>query len=335
MSPDTNILITVPFTEALREKLAKKGGVTYEPWDKTNKFWKGEEFSQRLANDKVTILVTEVDNLSEEVIDSTPDLKLIVTCRGTPSNVDIPKATEKGVIVTNTPGRNAIAVAEHCIGLMISVARYMPQSERAIREQAWDMSLYFSMAGVELTGRTLGLVGLGAVGREVAKRLHAFDMRILAYDPYLSEEAAASVHAELTDLDTLMAESDFVSIHLPVTDETKGLVSAEKIALMKPSAYFINTARTATVDEEALLDALKEKRIMGGGFDVFGEEPLPADSPYLALDNVTLTPHLGGATVDVITNHSRMAYEDILNYLDGELPERAVNPEAKSSKETM
>jgi len=325
-----NILITAPFDETYLEKMQELGDVKYESWADSFKFWKGEEFQQRLKEEKTNILVTEVDRVTADVLEGLDELKMICVCRGTPSNVDLDAATEGGIIVTNAPGRNAVAVAELAIGLMISIARYMGAGEKAIREGKWDWGLYFSMSGIELTGRTLGLVGLGAVAREVAKRLRGFDMRILAYDPYVTDEVAASVGADLTDLETVMRESDFVSIHLPVTDETKGLVSAELIDMMKSTAYFINTARAATIDEEAVLKALQEERIAGGGFDVFAKEPLPDDSPFLELDNVVMTPHLGGATVDVATNHSRMAYEDIQSYLKGETPARTVNPEAKS-----
>ena len=325
-----NILITAPFDKTYLEKIQELGDVKYESWADTFKFWKGEEFQKRLKDDKINILVTEVDRVTADVLEGLTDLKLICVCRGTPSNVDLAAATESGVIVTNAPGRNAVAVAELAIGLMISIARYMGPGERAIRGNKWDRGLYISMSGIELSGRTLGLVGLGAVARETAKRMKNWDMRILAYDPYVTDEVAASVGAELTDLETVMRESDFVSIHLPVTDETKGLVCAELIGMMKPTAYFINTARAATIDEEAVLKALQEKRIAGGGFDVFAKEPVPEDSPFLKLDNVVMTPHLGGATVDVATNHSRMAYEDIQSHMKGETPARAVNPGAKS-----
>jgi len=324
-----NILITTPFDDTYLEKLHQRATVQYESWADTFKFWRGAELRQRLAEDQVNILVTEVDRVTADVLEGLQDLKMICVCRGTPSNVDIAAATEQGVIVTRTPGRNAVAVAELTIALMINVARHMNAGERAIRENKWDRSLYFTLAGVELTDRTVGIVGLGAVGREVAKRLRCFDMRILACDPYVSQEVAASVNADLVDLDTLMRESDFVSIHLPVTEETRGLVSAEKIALMKPTAYFINTARAATIDEDAILEALKEKRIAGGAFDVFGAEPVPPESPYLELDNVVMTPHIGGATVDAITNHSRMAFQDIVDYMSGKTPTLIVNPEVE------
>jgi D-3-phosphoglycerate dehydrogenase / 2-oxoglutarate reductase len=271
-----------------------------------------------------------LDYVTADVLEGLEDLKLICVCRGTPVNVDLIAATENKILVANTPGRNAIAVAELAIGLMISIARHMSAGEKAIREGKWDRSLYFRLSGLELSGRTIGLVGLGAVACEIAKRLQGWDMRILAYDPYVTDEAASKAGAELTDLETVMCESDFVSIHLPVTEETKGLVNAKLIGMMKPTAYFINTARTATIDEEAVLKALHEKRIAGGGFDVFGQEPLPEDSPFLELDNVVMTPHLAGATGGVITNHSRMAYEDIQGFLNGETPSRAVNPEARS-----
>ena len=325
-----NILVTAPFDEAYLGKLRKQATVVYESWADTSKFWKGDELRKRLSEEKVNVLITEVDRVSRDVLEGLEDLKMICVCRGTPSNVDVVSATEHGIIVTNAPGRNAVAVAELTISVMISVARHLNAGERAVRENKWDRGLYFSMAGIELTGRTVGLVGLGAVAREVAKRLRCFDMRILAYDPYVSQKVADGYNAKLIELDDLMRKSDFVSIHLPVTEETKGLVSAEKIALMKPTAYFINTARTATIDEDAVLTALKEKRIAGGAFDVYGKSPLQPDSPYLKLDNVVLTPHIGGATVDVITNHSRMAFEDIVAYMGGKTPAHAVNPEVIS-----
>jgi D-3-phosphoglycerate dehydrogenase len=322
-----NILITAPFDPEYVQRLNQDHRVFYESWEDTMIFGKGEALIHRLNQDRIEIFITEVDQVDEAVLVACPDLKLICDCRGTPSNIDLVAATQQKVMVTYTPGRNAIAVAELCLGLILSLLRYIPTGHQVVCEGDWDWKVYFTLQGTELSGKTLGLVGFGAVSQALAKLLQGFDLRILAYDPYVSQELADQFHTQLVDLDLLMSESDIVSIHLPVTDETRGLVSAEKLARMKPSAFLINTGRTATVDEGAMLQLLRDKKIAGGAFDVFGKEPLPPGHAYAQLDRVVLTPHIAGATKEIATHQAILILEDIQFFLRGETPPRLCNPD--------
>jgi D-3-phosphoglycerate dehydrogenase len=322
-----NILITAPFDNKIIEKLEVEHKVFYESWEETMFFGKGEKLVERLDKDEIDILVTEVDKVDEFIFKSYPKLKMICDCRGNPSNIDIAAATKYEVVVTNTPGRNAVAVAEFCLGLILNLTRHINKGHKVVLDGDWDWGVYFTLQGTEISMKTIGLVGFGAVARALAKLLQGFDMRILAYDPYVADYIAKELNTELVDLDTLFKNSDILSIHLPVTDETKGLISAEKLALMKPSAYFVNTGRAATVDETALIRMLRENKIAGGAFDVFGTEPLPAEHEYSELENVVLTPHIGGASKEVAKHQAAMVLEDILHYLQGKKPPRMVNQE--------
>ena len=187
-------------------------------------------------------------------------------------------------------------------------------------------SPYKLFRGVELGGRTLGLVGLGRIGARVAHFAKAFDMDIIAFDPYLDPAQAAALGVRLVSLEQILRQADFISVHCKVSEETKGLLGKPKFALMKPTAYVINTAQAVIIDQEALVEALQERRIAGAALDVYWYEPLPENHPLLALDNVTLTPHLGGATEDVPERHSRMIVDDIFAWLDQARPERVFNP---------
>jgi phosphoglycerate dehydrogenase-like enzyme len=280
-----------------------------------------EEFMARLA--KADILVTEADQITASVLERCPKLRMVVATRGDPINVDIDAATEHGVLVTNTPGRNAQAVTELTVALMIMCARRILPARDAMLEGKWANKpkgwIYLNFQGHELNGRVAGLVGMGAIGRKVTKLLLAFGMQVLAYDPYLAREQAESLGVELTGLDDLFRRSDFVSLHAPVT---KGKA---QFSVMKSSAILINSARAALVDEQAMLDALKTKRIAGAGLDVFHREPLAVTDPILALDNVVAIPHIGGATNDVIRHQSEMVYGDISAFLDGQPPQNLVN----------
>jgi len=173
----------------------------------------------------------------------------------------------------------------------------------------------------------VGIVGLGAVGRQVAKRAAAFDTALLAYDPYIDGDKAQSMGVKLTGLDELMAQSDFVTLHCPAAPDTVGLIDSRRIGLMKPTSYLVNTASTFVLDGDAIVKALREKRIAGAAFDVYDTWPVRADSPLLALDNVILTPHIGGATYETVMRHSNMIADDIERFLNGERPRNLVNPE--------
>jgi D-3-phosphoglycerate dehydrogenase / 2-oxoglutarate reductase len=321
-----NILITAPFDADHIKILEKSHRVFNESWESTMFFGKGQQLIDRLNKDDINILVTEVDKVDKEVLQACPNLKLICDCRGNPTNVDIQTASERNVVVTFTPGRNAVAVAELCLGLILSLLRFIPRGQKLIYEGKVDESTYFKLQGTEVTGKTIGLVGFGAVAKELARRLQGFDVRILAYDPYVSDDIAKSFNTTMVDLDTLLKTSDIVSNHLPVTNETTKMLDFQKLSLMKPTAFFINTGRAVTVDEEALIQMLKDKKIAGGAFDVFGTEPLPQDSKYLQLDNVVLTPHIAGATKEIATHQAKMVCSDIEAFLRQEKPPRICNP---------
>jgi len=316
-------LILAPFHPDALARLREHGEVVYESWLDTGTLTDPEELGARLSAEGFDVLITEADFVFEETFAAAPDLKFVGVCRGeTGAHVDVDAATQRGVLVVNTPGRNAVAVAELTIGLMVSLARRIPAADAMIHAGQWQSAVdnLTQWQGVELAGKTAGLVGLGAVGREVAKRLAAFGMNLMVYDSYVARELVGTLGGRCVALDELMEQSDFVSLHCPLNAETKGMIGARELALMQPSAFLVNTARAAIVDEAALIAALREKRIAGAGLDVHLVEPLPPNSPWLALPNVILTPHIGGATADVVRHHSEMIVADVERWLRGERP---------------
>jgi D-3-phosphoglycerate dehydrogenase len=210
----------------------------------------------------------------------------------------------------------------------LKIGRYLGKpAEReklpAKKDVIWELdgeSPYKKFKGFELSGRTLGLIGLGSIGMRLAKLAKAFGMRVVAFDPYCGEERAREAHVKLLDLKEVLMLSDILSIHCKVTDETIGLIGKEQLALMKPTAYIINTARAAVIQEDALIEALQNKMIAGAALDVFWDEPLPANHPLLMMDNVTITPHLGGASYDVPVRHSQMMIEDVIRWIKNQQP---------------
>jgi len=272
--------------------------------------------------DQFEILVVQFAPVSRWLIEAASSLKLIGVLRGGVENIDVAAATARGIAVLNTPGRNARAVAECTIGLILAEVRNIARSHALLVQGKWQRSFPNSDAIPELCGKTVGLVGYGAVGRLVAGYLHAFGSRILAYDPYFRGDPAP---AEMTDLESLLRQSDVVSIHARLTPESHHLIGRRQLALMKPTAVLVNTARSGLVDEQALIDALRRRQIMGAALDVFDVEPLPADSPLLKLDNVTITPHLAGSTIDSFLNSPRMMAEHLRRLLMGEGPLPIVN----------
>lgn len=321
-------LILAPFPQPLLERLKAKVETVYESWADTRRLLPPEELIERIQKDDISILVIEADFIFDEVFDNTDRLRFIGVCRSAVDHVDLDAATRHGVLVVNTPGRNAISVAELTIGLMLSLARHIPTAHHLIKSGNWDdpVGPYLSLRGTELANKVAGIVGFGAIGSQVAKRLAAFDMKVLAYDPYASEKIARS-GARPVDLPTLLEASDFVSIHCPASPETAGLIGARELGLMKPIAYLINTAGWEIVDEKLLLDALEQKHLAGAAFDIFQTHPLSLDSPLLKLDNVILTPHIGGATDGTVARYSQMIVEDMERFLDGKRPNNVVNPE--------
>lgn len=322
------MLITAPFAAEYIAQLTPFAEVVCKGWGVTQEKLSQDQLVEELQ--EVDIVISEMEMLDRAVLNKVPHLKLIGSTRGTPLNVDMQAATEKNIPVIFTPGRNARAVAELTIALLINLARKVYPSARFIAENQWvpegPMS-YLEFRGLELWGKTLGLVGLGAIGRIVTKLAVAFEMQVLVYDPYVSEEAVAELGAKKVSLENLCQASDFISIHCKVTPETKGMLNDKHFELMKETAYFVNTARSEIVNEEALIKALQKGEIAGAALDVFSQEPLPLDHPLKSLSSVLLTPHTGGATHDVVTHHSEIITRDVLAFIHGKTPRYLANPQ--------
>jgi D-3-phosphoglycerate dehydrogenase len=289
------------------------------------------------------IIITTFDDITRPVIENAKNLKVIGCTRATPVNVDIQAAKERNIPVLYTPGRNSDTTAEMTIGLMISVARHIPQAYRALKEHRftapepvenkakdglkadviWDMTLeapYTVFKGTQLKGKTLGIIGYGSIGKRVGNIARAIGMELLVYDPYQGEVDIECVGIKKAQtLEELMSESDFITAHMKVTPATKGIINRERIAMMKPTAYFINASRGAILDEKALIDALRDKKIAGAAFDVYEHEPISDNHPYITeLDNVIITPHIAGATWEVLANHTKQIVADIKRFLNNE-----------------
>jgi phosphoglycerate dehydrogenase-like enzyme len=325
------ILVTAELEEAGLETLRQYGEVLYEPLRQTHCLLTGDMLVEKLEG--VSIFITEADQVSADVLDRTPLLKVICSCRGDPVNVDIPAATKHGVLVLYTPGRNADAVADLTVCVMLMLARHISEITKLFYGRSPEdnsmmflLRVYQMLQGAELWEKTVGIIGLGAVGRMVAVRVQAFGAHVIAYDPYLQPDQFAQAGARSVDLPGLLRESDFVTLHAKVTPETEGMLGAEQFALMKPTAYFLNLARAAMTDEDALVQALQEKRIAGAALDVFLKEPPPPDHPLLQLENVIALPHIGGNTAEVAIHQSRILLPDIERVMRGEKPRFCLNP---------
>ncbi len=324
--------ITAPFTVEGKEILGKYMELSYGGWGQTQVKMTPAEMAAQVPGFEV--LIVELDPVTSEVVAAGNDLKVIGCCRGNPVNVDVAAATARGIPVLYTPARNAVSVAELVVGYMIMLARNVEAAVRSLRAGQWGInndSPYILYRGFELWHRTVGIIGLGAVGRLLAKRLKAFDMEVIAYDPYIDPAVAADLGVRLTDLATLMSTADFVSVHVNVTAGTKGMIGAKEIALMKPSAYLINTSRSVVVSEKAIYEAAASHKIAGAALDVFDQEPIDPANPLLTLPNVLVTPHICGATDDVVTHHTLIVAEDVERWLRGERPRYVANPEVLKS----
>lgn len=239
-----------------------------------------------------------------------------------PSRVDLEAAKEFKIWVTNQPGSNSISVAELVFGQLIALARHSHDAHRAVKENRW--SDYLKYTGTELAGKTIGIVGMGNIGTRVALRARAFEMDFLIYDPYIPEPHVTALGGKWTGLDELLAASDFVTIHCPLNRETKGMIGARGLALMKPSACMINAARGGIVEEQALWRALKERKIAGAALDVMENEPPEKNHPLFQLDNVVLTPHIGAMTLEASKRGEWGAVEDVIRVLEGKRPKNPV-----------
>ena len=274
-----------------------------------------------LAGD-AEILVTQLAPLSAGMMDRLPKLKFVAVSRGGPVNIDMKAARERGITVVNTPGRNASAVAEFTIGAILAETRNITRGHDALRRGEWRGDLYRAdLAGEELSEMTVGLIGYGEVGRRVVRLLKAFGCRILVADPYVQLSADDLRDGVIqTSLDRVLAESDVVSLHPRVTPETTKMMNRERFAQMKKGSYFINTARGPLVDYDALHEALENGHLRGAMLETFDVEPKPAESGLLHLPNVTLTPHIAGASVKTVRYAAGLAAEEVRRYLAGEPP---------------
>jgi phosphoglycerate dehydrogenase-like enzyme len=248
-------------------------------------------------------LIVGVDPVSSLVLEAGP-LRVVVKYGSGMDNIDVPAAEELGVLVSSTPGANARSVAELTIGLLLSLARNIVVHDRSVRDGSWSR-----VTGIELADKRLGIVGYGAIGREVARIAQGLDMEVVAHDPLIDD-----ADVPLVPLTELYRTSDAVSLHVPLTTETRGMVGAEELAAMKPTAFLLNTARGGLVDEGALAEALRTGRLGGAGLDGFAEEPL-GDSPLRGLDNVVLSPHAGAATLDAVRRTATRAVDQLLRDL--------------------
>lgn len=259
--------------------------------------------------------IAGLDVIDRGALESAGCLKVIARYGVGVDSVDLQAAKEKGIVVTNTPGANSVSVAELALGLMLMLARQLSEAVAASRRGQFPR-----LSGVSLEGKTIGIIGLGAIGKQVALRLAGFNCRVMAHEPYPDRAFAEEQHVHLVGLDNLLSNADFVSLHLPLMPETRGMVNADFLAKMKKGAYLINTARGELVDEAALLEALKSGQLKGAALDAFAEEPPKPDHPLLALQQVIATPHLG-AQADGATNAMGwMALEDCLRVLRGDEP---------------
>jgi len=267
------------------------------------------------------VLVVQGAPVTDAVLDASPALRLVCCARGGPVNVDVAAATERGIPVVTTPGKNADAVAELTIAFMVMLARRLPEIARYVEgggEFAHDNYEGAHWFGHDLAGHTLGLVGFGQIGRRVATRAHAFGMRVLAADPFIEAELVRSAGVEPVSLGTLLERSDFVSLHARATKDNRGLMGTAEFARLRPGSYFINTARDVLVDEAALADALASGRLAGAALDVASPSPATGRHPLLAYPNVIIATHIGGATYETLYHGGEMAAAEIERFLAGE-----------------
>ncbi|MGW1341842.1 2-hydroxyacid dehydrogenase [Kribbella sp. NPDC002412] len=266
----------------------------------------------------VEVAVTQMGPFTERVLEAATDLKFLVVCRGGPVNVNVPAATKRGIAVASTPGRNAVAAAEHAVALMMGALRNLPRLQRTLEQGEWRSDLYaYDECGLELDGSTVGLVGYGAIGQRVARVMLAFDAHVLVADPFVDK---ASEGVELVELDDLLRRSDVVSLHARLTDQTRGMIGADQIALMPRGAVLVNTARGGLLDYDATVDALESGQLGAAAFDVFPSEPVPAGARLLTAPNVVMTPHLAGATRQTAHRAGSLAAEAVAAYLAGKDP---------------
>jgi len=274
------------------------------------------------------IIIRSRTKVTREVIERADKLKIIARAGVGVDNVDVGAATEKGIMVVNAPESTSITVAEHTLGLMLTAARKIAIADKSVKENKWEKGRFM---GVELKGKTLGVVGMGRIGSQVVSRCKAFEMDTIVYDPYLPKEVAKQMGAQLADLETILKEADFITIHVPLTPETKHLISYDEFSMMKEDTFIINCARGGIIDEEALFETLSNNKIGGAALDVFEEEP-PKDSKLLTLDNIVVTPHIAASTKEAQRDAAIIVANEVIDVLKGGAPKNVLNMPVVDSK---
>jgi D-3-phosphoglycerate dehydrogenase / 2-oxoglutarate reductase len=331
-----NILLTAEVDEVQIGEIYKLGRVTEAGWKKEHIKLEEDALLELLGD--VDILITSYDQVTAKVIEKAPRLGLIACTRSGPVNIDIEAAKKKGVKVVYTPERNSDSTAEFAIALMLNISRNIPKAYRAIldgdiildepiaqkKDVTWSVvkgiSPYVKFKGVQLKNKTLGIVGFGSIGKRVGRIAAGFGMNILVYDPYVSEITVDEPGQRKVDFNTLLKESDFITCHSKVTEQTKAMFAKKQFRMMKKSAFFINCSRGGVIQEEDLIEALRTKEIAGAALDVFENEPLHKGHPFVSgeIDNIVITPHIAGATIDSIVNHTKMVIGEVRRYINAE-----------------
>lgn len=346
--PKPEVLVTMSIAQSQLDRLKTACHVVQAGWGQ-----KGVRLSENELCEKLTdtdILLVGYEKITEKVIQCAHKLKLIGVSRANPVNIDLEAVNSRKIPVIYAPGRNSIAAAEYTLGLMINQARNITRGDKCLRsgkylgdcqdvllsenpcnDVIWNLdgdTPYLQLRGFELAGKTLGLIGFGNVAARVAHLAKAFDMRVVTFTPERDRERVLQMGIAMVSFEQLLDQSDFISLHCSVNDETKSILDARAFSLMKPSVYLINTARASLIDQTALINALSNNEIGGAALDVFWYEPLPANHPLLKMDNVTLTPHLAGSTYEVPERHSRMIVDDVFAWLENKKPRNLYNEDS-------
>ena len=316
------ILVADPLAEDGLERLRRAGEVTV-----VSKLDESELI--RRIPDFDALVVRSETRVTASIIDAGRKLRVVGRAGVGVDNIDVTAATRKGILVVNAPRGNIVAAAEHAMALLFALARWVPQADASVRRGEWARSKFI---GTEIRGKTLGVIGLGNVGSEVAKRAHGLEMDVIAYDPVVSVERAELFNVALVSLNDLLERADFVTVHVPLVDSNRNLIGAPQLALMKPTARLINTARGGIVDELALCEALQAGRLTAAAADVFANEP-PGDNPLLMLPNFIATPHIGASTLEAQVSVAFDVAEEVAAVLAGDLPRFAVNAPALPPEE--
>ena len=308
ISNKMKVLVCDPISQSGIDYLKKQDGLETIVLDRRHT----EEELIPLVKDASALAVRSETKVSKAILEAAPDMRIVGRAGVGVDNIDIEAATQNGVIVMNTPGGNTTATCELTFSMMMALARNIPQAHGSMSTGEWNRKAF---KGVELYGKTLGVLGMGRIGGEVARRAVAFGIRVMAYDPYITPSRAKALQVELASLEDIYAAADFITVHMPMTDETRGMLNKDTFATMKPSVRLLNCARGGIINENDLCDALKEGKIAGAALDVYESEPLAEDSPLRNCPNLILTPHLGASTVEAQDNVGLEVAQGIADYL--------------------